>query len=580
MGQRQGSSHVATPDIRESHKKEASKPSAVQGASLLILMQLTSRLVTFVANQILLRFLTASLLGISAQLEVFYVSVLFFARESLRVSIQRQDIQIDGSEDEPATDKQCVASQSSQAIINLGYLAIVLGLGITVGLAWIYVAFADELLLQTPYLRPSLYIYGVAAMIELLSEPCFVLLQKELQFGTRAAAESLATFSRCLMILASAVLAWKRQLPLGVLPFALGQLTFGVVLSLVYIVSGHGTATSAGFSLLPQPIQFGEVFLGGYLYKPTLRLARSMMVQSVVKHVLTQGDSFLVSFLTTPEVQGTYALAANYGGLLARLLFQPVEESSRSYFSKLLATRSGPVALTSRAAAGVCSEIEEAKTNFQVLARLYLLLSAIVISIGPFAASPLLAIVAGPRWNAVGADEVLSVYCFYIPFLAMNGLAESFVASVATERELHQQSIWMGFFSIIFATAAFVFMRLLSLGAQGLVIANIVNMLCRIIWSLAFIQRYLKRNNSYISATSILPGNAIVLSFSVAWALRNFAAVDTGATAHFKSLAKLSAFAFTMICLMYVTNLFYFYSTSPLFSFPPKSLRNAIIPTE
>ncbi|KAL1845230.1 hypothetical protein VTK73DRAFT_835 [Phialemonium thermophilum] len=63
---------------------------AVRGASLLILLQVASRAVTFVANQLLLRFLTARTLGVSAQLEAYYLTVLFFARESLRVAIQRQ----------------------------------------------------------------------------------------------------------------------------------------------------------------------------------------------------------------------------------------------------------------------------------------------------------------------------------------------------------------------------------------------------------------------------------------------------------------------------------------------------------
>ncbi len=37
---------------------------AVRGASILILLQVVSRAVTFVANQILLRYLTAQLLGV------------------------------------------------------------------------------------------------------------------------------------------------------------------------------------------------------------------------------------------------------------------------------------------------------------------------------------------------------------------------------------------------------------------------------------------------------------------------------------------------------------------------------------
>ncbi|KAG4288374.1 oligosaccharidyl-lipid flippase family protein [Fusarium proliferatum] len=514
-------------------KESPPAPSMIKGASLLIILQLASRLITFIANQLLLRYLTAPLLGLSTQLEVYYLSVLFFARESLRVAIQRRD---SGSQ----------AKEESQAVVNLGYLAIGLGSFVSLGLGWMYLTYANEITLTTPYLVESLYLYGFAAMVELLSEPCFVLMQTRLQFGTRAAAESIATFLRCIIVFGSAVWASKHN-DIGVLPFALGQITYGVSLLLVYLISGYRLASSIGFSLLPKTIASKENrFWASMFDRSTIGLAGSMMAQSVVKHLLTQGDTFLISFLASASVQGAYALANNYGSLLARLLFQPVEESSRSYFSRLLSSVT-PV----KQGGKPVQEVSEAKQNLQTLLRLYILLASIIISLGPFAAPPLLAIVAGKQWAGSGAGDVLAAYCFYIPFMGLNGLTESFVASVATEAEVHIQSVWMGAFSVIFAASAFLFMRIYPLGAIGLVLANIINMGCRIIWSGAFIKRFFKTHGTDFKIKSLIPESTLGVSIATAILLKQLKVVDN-ADQPIKSLVKIAGSAIPLLLLILV----------------------------
>ncbi|KAJ3483731.1 hypothetical protein NLG97_g7235 [Lecanicillium saksenae] len=310
---------------------------------------------------------------------------------------------------------------------------------------------------------------------------------------------------RCVVVFTTAVNANKRGMEVGVMPWALGQLAYGSALVLVYVSSGYRIGTIVGYSLLPRRIENANpgAFIMARFYKPTIRLAGSMMTQSLVKHILTQGDTFLISLLASPVVQGSYALANNYGGLLARLLFQPIEESTRSYFSKLLVKPEKTP-----------SAVREANKSLHILLRLYLLLSGFVVSVGPFAAPPLLRIIVGSRWDGSGAGDVLAIYCLYVPFLAINGLTESFVASVATEAEVHRQSVWMGFFSAMFATSAYVFMGVMDLGAQGLVYANIVNMFCRIVWSLLFIKRYFARYNDDFSVRKLIPDETIAVSVS------------------------------------------------------------------
>ncbi|KAM4065879.1 rft protein [Hirsutella rhossiliensis] len=517
-------------------------PSVVQGASLLILLQLLSRLVTFVANQLLVRLLTAPLLGLATQLDVYYLSVLFFARESLRVAIQRQGVAAHQKQEQ----KRRGQGKEAQAVVNLGYLALALGVPVAVALAWLYLASASPATLARPHLVVSLRLYALAALVELVAEPCFVLMQMRLRFATRAAAESLATLLRCLVVFGAVVTASRRGLDVGVLPFALGQLAYAYALLAIYLVAGLRLASDEGFSLVPKAVGTGADFCMTYFYRPTVSLAASMMAQSVVKHLLTQGDTFLVSLLASPQVQGVYALANNYGGLVARLLLQPVEESCRSYFSRLLSSSPATPADDATPSAAVL----EARRSLTTLARLYLVLSAVVASVGPFAAPSLLALVAGSRWAGVGAGHVLATYCFYVPFLALNGLAESLVASVATERQVHRQSLWMAAFSVVFAAAAYLLMRVYQLGARGLVLANIVNMLCRIVWSAAFIKAFFTVYRAHFSVASLLPRSTLVVSLATFIVLRQLDVLDKAESEPVQTLAKVAGSAVPLLLMI------------------------------
>lgn len=73
----------------------------------------------------------------------------------------------------------------------------------------------------------------------------------------------------------------------------------------------------------------------GWLDQQQLKLAWAMTAQSLLKHLLTQGDKIMLSLGQSYYDQGLYALAQNYGSLAARLLFQPLEESARIVFSRL-----------------------------------------------------------------------------------------------------------------------------------------------------------------------------------------------------------------------------------------------------
>lgn len=191
----------------------------------------------------------------------------------------------------------------------------------------------------------------------------------------------------------------------------------------------------------------------------------------------------MVATFTSLRDQGTYALASNYGGLVARMLFQPIEEITRNLFSRTCAT-DGATGRVSEAS------IKQAKSLLQDILRVYGLLSLVAVSLGPFLSPILLRIVAGDKWAETGAGAVLSAYCLYIPFLAINGVTEAFVAAVASSKGLRTQSSFMAVFFAGFAMAAYFFLSVLKLGAIGLVWSNAVNMAMRIVFNVWFIKGY------------------------------------------------------------------------------------------
>ena len=231
----------------------------------------------------------------------------------------------------------------------------------------------------------------------------------------------------------------------------------------------------------------------GYLHERTVTLAASFYAQAGLKHILTQGDSLLTTLFTSLSSQGVFALASSYGSLLARLVFQPIEESSRGVFGRLLSSKPK------------VSDLEAARIYSSILLRAYALLSLQIVTVGPTLAPLLLRHIAGAKWAQSEAPRVLGLYCYYLPFLAFNGILEAFVSAVATLEQIRIQSGWMLAFSAGYASAGYLLLRVYDLGAAGLVAANCVNMTARIIWCGFFVRRYWLRHQRQLEVRTVLP---------------------------------------------------------------------------
>lgn len=254
--------------------------ASAKGATFLILLQVGSRALTFAVNQILLRYLSPELLGVSAQLELYSISVIYFARESLRVALQRQ-------------------TGSVQAVVNLSYLAVCLGVLFRYGLGALYLSAGIP---QVPYFVEALQLYGFGTLLELLAEPGFAVVQQKLLYKVRASAETAATIARCAGTCGSAIWASRAGVDLGALPFAIGQISYALALLAVYIARLWSTSSKEGFSLLPQRLPPRCATL--------LKIHRKILTLCSVNRNLTFLGCFLVHFLCWPSAS-FFNLASN-----------------------------------------------------------------------------------------------------------------------------------------------------------------------------------------------------------------------------------------------------------------------------
>ena len=513
--------------MSESSLSSSLLAKSTNGATLLVLLRIGSRLATFALNQVLLRFLAPEILGISTQLDLFATSILSFACESLRVALQRQrhddsreaagaysKINANGqSKRSPATEMGSFGRRA-QETVNLSYIAIAIGVPLAYALATIYLNSADPAVLNAPYFNEALHLYIIATILELLNEPSFAIAQQQMLYSTRASAEASATFVKCILTCSLAIWASRNNTQLGVLPFAIGQTAYALVLNGNYLSKVITLAFDNDFSIALKSLPSSPQLYFSRFSKPLVYLAGNLYGQSVLKQLLTNGDSYLIASFTSLSAQGSYALAANYGGLIARILFQPIEESSRSYFARLFASENVSLKKTDNAGAEKNGESKTkpksapaaASQYLTTLLRAYILFSMFVASLGPTLSPLALRVTAGSRWADTEAPAVLAAYCYYIPLLAINGILEAFVAATASPAQLQYQAGFMVAFSASFVASGYYVLKVLQRSGRGLVLASSVSMVLRIIYSSTFVMNYLGKSGNGLKVKELLPG--------------------------------------------------------------------------
>ncbi|KAI9598702.1 Rft protein-domain-containing protein [Syncephalis fuscata] len=540
----------------------------MRGASYLVMLQFFSRMVTFTLNQVLVRYTTPDVLGVaSIQLELLIASVLFLSREGFRCALLRtDDTSINGDDSnndgndssrDLTNEKRTFVLERSrmgrtQQLINLSYLPVVIGTAASILCCsyymWYSVAEADK----PPYYDIAVLLYGASSLIELAAEPLFILTQVNMLFRLRVVTEGVGVVVRCLTTLGITLYGSQQASlrpdgvnQLGIMAFAAAQLTYSLLFvggHVLYFVKQafqhpNDINTIPLWQLVPRPIMTADK-RRYYFNRQLLGLAGTFAKQSILKHLLTEGDKILMSLFCSPYDQGIYAFVVNYGSLVARIVYQPMEETIRVFFAKTfpnddtlvsISTESSEADATRNAIKYVCQVLVS-------IIKFHLLCGLVFVCFAPAYTGTLVDILAGSQWSIkTAAPAVLALYCIYVPIMGVNGVTESFVQAVARPMDITAQSRAMMLFSAMYLALGALLMRVFHMGAAALVIANAFNMLLRIVWSLRFAQSRVTQvesalgpvsttndqSSAYLSAKHMLPSKLpsliALLACAVTW---------------------------------------------------------------
>ncbi|GJN93799.1 hypothetical protein Rhopal_006857-T1 [Rhodotorula paludigena] len=470
-------------------------PTVLSTTLSLVGLQVGSRLLSFGLNQLLLRSTSPQAFGVATiQLDTLMATVLFLIREGIRGAVVRT--RSSGDAAASTLQRQSLLIPSLFIVpASLAYLAY-------------FLVFSPTLM--PPYFPTSLALYGISTVIELVSEQLYLRTLQDWQTLTsrRVRVEGVAVFVKAIGTL---VTVWSVREEDALLAFGIGQLVYSLTIwaGLAYIVPTRQAAPGASKEPAASSSFFGLRRVDGRYFDPAITdLGWALTKQSVVKQLLTEGDKLAVGRFGSSADMGGYAVALNYGSLVARILFQPLEESSRLYFSSLSAASAPappahtehqsvdtsltvPIRQSARPSGGpTLATLSSAASYLRLLLLIYTHLALIFWLIAPAYTTPLLHLLLGARWSRTSAAPLLRAYALSLPFMAFNGLTEAFFQSVAPPRWIQRGSAWMCVCAAAFAGTVWATMRWKGMGAEGLIIANSVNLALRTAFSTWFMWTY------------------------------------------------------------------------------------------
>ncbi|KAG2531468.1 hypothetical protein JM18_000379 [Phytophthora kernoviae] len=377
----------------------------------------------------------------------------------------------------------------------------------------------DDFLAEYPTV---LAMYCGAAMVEALAEPMFVLAHASVLVGWQVAAQSAAFLVRAAVQYIGVVM-----FELGLISYGIAELAYATTLLVMFAgffwrrIHGFSTekesfALTGMNQLLP-----GRVEEGDWCHKELMTLLIPLSVQSGVKYLLAEGDKWVLTGFASLQHMGVYGLVSNLGSLMPRIVFLPIEEATKTIFSKLALAQKENSA-DQKDDENKKRSLTDAKMLLMILLKLMNMIGLVFVCFGTSYAYTLVLLLYGAEKARQGVGAALAVYCVYIPFLGVNGVCEAVVHAIGDDHQLMRLNKLLGVFFVIYAVSALVFMQLLNWGTLGLIMANCVNMGCRILYCLTFLVSYFGQESTKISKGFIdglefwqqsLPDRLVVVAF-------------------------------------------------------------------
>ncbi|TRY63982.1 hypothetical protein TCAL_07150 [Tigriopus californicus] len=445
------------------HNKDHVLQKSIQNAWLTILSSIAVRIFTFGINAYVLRHQRSEILGLGVRLLLLFDTLLFLSREAFR--------------------KACLTRPKNghwRGIINLTWLSVPLGciLSLVLGYTWIYVLELPQWALVNSYVK-CVYLTCASVIITLCSEPFFIVGQAYMHIKFRSAVD---LFWGCATPFVQGLVITfiskdeDRLLWIGLASILVSSVFLASHLVYFSYVIQQDDGDEMPFrsmrEFLPDVSRFN-------VDHSRLTLSSSFFKQGFFKQFLTEGEKYVFTWfsLMTLSEQGIYDVIANLGSIPARLFFVKLEESAHLYFSQTV----------SRKLKAEMPQEEAPSRHLNLLLKGLILLGMVIVTFGMSYSHLLLHLYGGTLLSDGLGPILLRSHCFYIIFLALNGISECYAFNVMSAESVSTYNYWMAVMSVIFLSCAWGFANMF--GPVGFILANMCNLSMRIVHNFRVIHR-------------------------------------------------------------------------------------------
>ena len=453
----------------------------LQAARRFVVDTFYMRLLSFILNQLIIRFANPVIIGVAAiQLELLLSSLLFLSREAIRLALLRANIS------EKIKFKQ---------FINLSWIPALFLL-----LIWVSSMFFKHT--WSPSVSPQVVqLYILGALFEVCGEPFFNFYNHQIQLRPRVFAESIAVTTRSLATYILVI-----YFKMGIKGFGIAQVCYGMVYFTILLNcnSQHQeyhnytlelTDFNPSFLTIPKESKHKPTYYQIFQYQFGAENLQNLYATGpffIFKHILTEGDKIVLSSIHSNYDQGIYAVLNNYVSLIARIVFYPIEESSRIAFSQMTIQLKNEKSNSDSAAI--------LRLQCQLLYRLTLSISIFGLLFPLFGvnyARLAINLFLGSQWRREETVNTLVAFCPYVLILGLNGITEAYVHTVIPSFYFGDVNLNLFNSSIVFSIVAFPLVA--SFGTAGVVMANTISMAVRILLNFQLILKSLTNAASMYS---------------------------------------------------------------------------------
>lgn len=314
----------------------------------------------------------------------------------------------------------------------------------------------------------SLAFYLGASIFESLWEPKIIYILDKTEYEKKVKVEGTSLFIR------GGILFGLLYFDMGILAFGLAHWTYTfVMLILLTLQTDSKPNALIMFNLESIPLfSFKEIKLEKssvyFLDVHKTQLAQMSLI-GAFRFLLTEGENLVLNFTSnlTLAQQGEYSLISNLWSIIWRFIFQPLEELSYSVFGK--------------------ESLKDTHIDYMSkLIRNLWFIGLLIVSFSQNFAYSALYVLYKEQWTNDSTVAILQAYGIYIFTMGINGITEAFVMARSDKPQLQTMQKTMTISSVIFVAAMFMFVKI---GPTGIVYANIMNMLARIITNMSIIKK-------------------------------------------------------------------------------------------